>query len=383
VRNEESETTSKRAVSAIRLVSPYDIRSTLGFIIIFSLPTAIVVQVKDTAAHIEYSLASIMVLITTMKDGTSSASTSTGASAGTCSSIEAFPAELLESVLLYTVQTPRDLVTCALICKAFAKAAYCTNILWRAIAVHRYGLEVAEASETLYCCIYDNDWKFLVTDNNMKGALPTLSDPKPCYYSANRTHYFFCCLIVAVKWNRSKDQIRIYIDARGESDLPPPYRSSIHVKGGYKAFDESEMAARGQWVSELSEEESRPGHYKGYLAFPPNTFMAAGTYMFCYDDRLFHHDDDRLPTMEEYGSVPIMTIPARGELADAFISNSRAANTEMQARQTYSTRASPFAKDTPEIEHARWKKWVSKETLERHTKRILFFGGERQPQWWV
>jgi hypothetical protein len=314
-----------------------------------------------------------MVLITEMKEETSSTSTSTGASAGTCSSsIAALPADLLEIVLLYTVQTPRDLAACALTCKAFSKAASCPNILWRAIAVHRYGLEVAEASETLYCCLYDNDWKALVTDNNMKGALPTLSDPKPCYYSGNRTHYFFCCLIVAVKWNRLKGQIRIYIDARGESDLASPHGSSIRMKGGCEGF-ESEMTTWGQWVSELSQEA--PGHYKGYLAFPRDAFMATGTYVFCYDDQ-------RFPTMEEYGSVPIMTVPARGGLSDAFISSSRIANSERQARRTYSTRASPFAKDTPESEHARWKKWVSKATLERHTKRI-FFGGERQPQWWV
>jgi hypothetical protein len=315
-----------------------------------------------------------MVLIMTVKEGTWSASTSTGTSAETGSSIAALPADLLESILLYTVQTPKDLATCALTCKAFAKRISCPNILWRAIAVHRYGLEVAEASETLYCCIYDNDWKALVTDNNRKGALPTLSDPKPCFYSANRTHYFFCCLIVAVKWNRLKGQIRIYIDARGESDLPPPYGSSVRVKVGCEEFG-TEMIARGRWVSELSEEETRPGHYKGYLAFPQDAFIDAGTYMFCYDDQGF-------PTMEEYGSVPIMTVPAWRGLSDAFICSSRAANTEMQARRTYSTRASPFAKDTPESEHARWKKWVSKATLERHTKRI-FFGGERQPQWWV
>jgi hypothetical protein len=83
--------------------------------------------------------------------------------------------------------------------------------------------------------------------------------------------------------------------------------------------------------------------------------------------------------MEEYGSVPIITVPARGGLSDAFISSSRVANTERLARRTYATRVPPFAKDTPANEHARWKKWVSKATLDRHTKRI-FFGGERQPQ---
>jgi hypothetical protein len=228
----------------------------------------------------------------------------------------------------------------------------------------------------LYCCLDDNDWKALVTDNNMKGALPTLFDPKPCYYSANRTHNFFCCLIVAVKWNRLKGQIRIYIDARGESDLPHPIGSLVRMKRerGREEF-ESEMTAGGRWVSELSEEETCPGHYKGYLVFPQNAFMAAGTYVFCYDDQ-------RFPTLEEFASIPIMIIPSRGGLSGAFICNSRSANAEMQARRTYSTRASPFAKDTPESEHARWKKWVSKAVLERHTKRI-FFGGERQPQWWV
>jgi hypothetical protein len=314
-----------------------------------------------------------MVLITTMKDGASSASTSTGART---SSIAALPADLLESVLLYTVQSPRDLAKCALACKAFSKAASCPNILWRAIAVHRYGLEVAEASETLYCCLNDNDWKALVYDNNMKGALPTLFDPKPCYYSANRTHYFFCCLIVAVKWNRLKGQIRIYIDVRGESDLTHPLGSLVRMKGWREGF-ESETTGGGQWVSELSQEETRPGHYKGYLVFPQDDFMASGTYTFCYDDRRFP-----ITMMEEYASIPIMTVPSWGGLSDAFICSSRLANAEMQARRTYSTRASPFAKDTPEREHARWKKWVSKAVLERHTKRI-FFGGERQPQWWV
>lgn len=134
------------------------------------------------------------------------------------------------------------------------------------------------------------------------------------------------------------------------------------------------MTVGGQWVSELSQEETRPGHYKGYMAFDEKYFKAPGTYIFCYDGQGYH-------TVENYGFIPIMEVPWRG-LPNVFISSSRMANAEMQARLTDSTRASPFDKDTPEREHTRWKKWVSKAVLERHTKRGLF-GAERQPQWWV
>jgi hypothetical protein len=329
------------------------------------------------------------------KEGTTSASTSTAASGRSCTSITALPAEVLESVLIYTVQTPRDLAACALTCKAFSQAASCPTLLWRVRAVHRYGLEVAEASETLY----DSNWKALVADDNRKGALPTLLDHKPCNYRWNRAHQFYCCLIVAIKWNRLMGEIRIYLDARGETDLRPPDGSSVRMENEDEGV-ESQMTVQGQWVSELSQEESRPGHYKGYLAFPHFAFMSPGIYKFCYAN--FFHG------MADYQSITIMNVPSTGGLADAFIMSDRVSTAERQARLTYafimggrvstaerqarltySTNASPFDKDAPEIgreipeiEHDRWKKWVSKAVLERHTMRRLF-GGERQQQWWV
>jgi hypothetical protein len=310
----------------------------------------------------------------TPREGSTSAST--GASDRTCTSITALPAEILESVLIYTVQTPRDLAACALTCKAFSQAASCPQLLWRVIAVHRYGLEVAEASETLYDC----DWKALVADDNRKGALPTLLDPKPCFYRWNQPHHFYCCLIVAIKWNRLMGQIQIYLDVRGETDLRHPDGSSVRMENDDEGV-ESQMTVRGQWVSELSEEETGPGHYKGYLAFPHFAFMFPGTYRFCYANMLHG--------MADYQSITIMNVPSTGGLADAFIMSGGASSAERQARLTYSTNASPFDKDAPEIgkeipeiEHARWKKWVGKAVLERHTRR-RFFGGERPQQWWV
>jgi hypothetical protein len=295
------------------------------------------------------------------KEGTTSACTST--------SIAALPAEVLEGVLVYAVQTIRDHAACALTCKAFSRAAFCPRVLWRAIAVNRYGLEVAKASETLY----DSDWEALVADDDKKGALPTLLDLKSCSYRANQPQYFFCCLIVAIKWNRLMGQIRIYLDARGESDMRPPDGSSVRMEYEGEGVA-SQITIRGQWVSELSQEETHPGHYKGYLAFNQNAFMAPGTYMFCYAN-LFH-------TMADYQSITIMDVPSTGGLADAFISSSSLANAKRRARSTYSTSASPFDKDTPESEHARWEKWVWKSVMKRHTRR-RFFGGEPPQQWWV
>jgi hypothetical protein len=296
------------------------------------------------------------------KDGTTS-TTTTGTSC-----IAALPPEVLERVLIYTVQTPRELAACALTCKAFCRVASCPRILWRAIAVHRYGLQVAEASEALY----ESDYKAMVADDNKQGALPTLTDIKPCYSRNNRPRHFHCCLIIAITWDRLLGHVRIYLDVRGEPDMVPPDGSSVCMNSTGEDH-ESQVTVLGMWVSELSQAEERPGHYRGFLAFHQNSFMSPGTYMFCYANR-YH-------TMADYQSIVMLDVSPTEGLAGAFIpTTSRTLNGGIQARPTYSTKASPFSTDLPTSERAGWERWVGKAVLERHTRRRL---RGRLPEWWV
>lgn len=73
----------------------------------------------------------------------------------------------------------------------------------------------------------------MVRDDNVLRAVPTLTlGPEdggtlPCPWRKNTPAYFFLCLLVELKFHREDNELRLYLDARGERDLRHPEDSSI------------------------------------------------------------------------------------------------------------------------------------------------------------
>lgn len=246
------------------------------------------------------------------------------------------PRDLLVKIFSH-LGTPRDVVICSAICRLFADAASEPE-LWHEVAAHKYGTVVAE--RTIH--LYEGNWKSLVKDDNKRGALPTLAFSKPCFWLYNnerrslpwgRDSEFYCCILTGIQWDRYNGKLRVYLDARGETDLRHPRGSSICILSG----DHMESFRAESW----REDEGKNGHYKGSLVFGGTIFSREEeTFNFCYAN-LLHSTGD-------YESIVLLT----GSL-DSF------------GFDHYTLDASLFERDTPEVELARWDGVVPKEVVHR------------------
>ena len=98
--------------------------------------------------------------------------------------------------------------------------------LWEILAIRRFGSHVALSTRYLY-----NTYQEMVLDDNRSGAMPTLNGLWKCPWRYNnRTSRFYCCLVVCIKWHRPSNNLWLYIDARGESDLRRPGTSGIWLR---------------------------------------------------------------------------------------------------------------------------------------------------------
>jgi len=125
------------------------------------------------------------------------------------------PGEILTKVLLF-VGDPKDIISSfGTVCRSYRKAAHAPHV-WHELACIKYGKEIAEASGSLY----GGDWRDLMVTDNKRGAFPILSTtPLVCMYRSNRNQYYFCCIVQDVKWDRVANELRLYLDVRGETDL--------------------------------------------------------------------------------------------------------------------------------------------------------------------
>jgi len=243
----------------------------------------------------------------------------------------------------------RDLGACATVCRSFRVIANEPE-LWHQIALKKYGPECANFGSKNE---YDRNWRALLRDDNRQAALPTIHLNKPCFwrYNNNGPGPFYCCFIAQVKWNRVTNQVMVYLDARGESDLRPPGLATIRLRNQPLG-----ATMHGLFPEALA---TTQGHYKGVLHFSAERLerfsseVAAARWTFCYANG----DHER----GDYSAIPF---PNWDE-----ISNS----------QTYTINESPFSNDNEGIERARWGPLVPQAILDRRQAPARRFNAT----WWV
>lgn len=233
--------------------------------------------------------------------------------------------------------TPKDVILCSYLSHDLAEAANEPE-LWHELAQTKYGTEVAEATIRSY----NGDWKEMLKDDNRRGgAMPTVNVFKPCFWQYNDNDEFYCCIITALQWSRIPGVLRVYFDARGESDLRTPMSSSIRIRSeDGSSMETFRPITFGSYIV-------RPNHYKGFLTFRDVLFRRNATYHFCYAN-LIHGGAD-------YESIPIMT----GKL-DMALFDSYTLEGDLVRK-----------KETKEAELTRWQKVLPDD--------FLF----RRPDWWV
>jgi len=233
------------------------------------------------------------------------------------------------------------------------------------------------------------------SDDNVLGAIPTLRLNQACPWRMNKATYWFVCLLVEVRYYREDNELRLYLDARGERDLRNPGSSSVRrqSKGDEKESttailrnsSKTEEVITGEFVPQVSV----PGHYKGYLSFDAGLFTKPGTYIFQFADPRRNASIRRImaameawgrPTesllLQDYPDIPLFEVPegcenARSGLEEAFAKTSEGGTLD------YSMAESPFANDTDAIEQSRFAPLVDEAVLKRHEAP----GGKRK--WWV
>ena len=254
--------------------------------------------------------------------------------------------------------------------------------IWRDMAVERYGSAIVSATSHLY----GGSYRAMVRDDNVLGAVPALTlGPKsggalPCPWKRNKPTYFFLCLLIELKFHRKDNELRLYLDARGERDLRHPGDSTIECIPDASTVTGNEPSLiTGTFVSEIS----MPGHHKGYLSFDAGQFSKAGKYYFTFADprqmKFYRMMRARLEAMDkprnaviapkDYESVLLLEVPFEGGLVRAF------ANIEGTVR--YSLPSSPFEGETEDDERRRFAPYTADSLLKRHE----LAGGKRK--WWV
>ena len=242
------------------------------------------------------------------------------------------PRDLIVKVFSH-LGTPRDLAICSAVCRLFADVASEPE-LWHELAVHKYGTIVAD--KTIY--LYEGNWKNMLKDDNKRGALPTLTFSKPCFRwdgEENRgiaDNRFDCCIVTGVQWDRQNGKVRVYLDARGETDLSHPRKSALLVAA--RETGNVRQYKPESWLEDVG----KNGHYKGCLVFDA-ALLARGHCGFCY----------------YYVYWPVGLL---GGTLDSI------------RFDHYTLDGSLFESDTPEIELARWEGVAPERVLLR-------------PDWWV
>jgi len=134
--------------------------------------------------------------------------------------------------------------------------------LWRDLAAHKYGRNVVDVTSELY----DNNFKGMLKDDNVRGALPTLTLQNgvsvPWYWLRS----IFCVTVSELRWDRVNGIVQVHIDNRGEG--AQRYISYLAcARGAYAA----RTLLYSRPVANHTIESAR-GHWKGYLEYPAHFF---------------------------------------------------------------------------------------------------------------
>ena len=171
------------------------------------------------------------------------------------------------------------------VCKSFRDISVTSRFVWEGIALRKYGAEILAAA-----AVSDTNggggnyasasYKRMVADDMRLVATPVLSkelNPIRCKWKYNRPASFYICLLYCFQYHRPTNEIRIYFEARGESDLRHP--DTCSVARWRTHYERPKIKTKGfQGIS------YGRGHYKGYVAFDASFFETAGLYTFLYAD---------------------------------------------------------------------------------------------------
>ncbi|KAL7574201.1 hypothetical protein ACA910_014876 [Epithemia clementina (nom. ined.)] len=274
-------------------------------------------------------------------------------------------------LVLLTVGDPKDIHAASLVSKRFHHVANLEE-LWKELAVRRYGIRITETSAALY----GNDYKQMVTDDNIRGAMP-------CRFGLWKSAWinntgrpgdpFYCCLITGMKLDRMRQKLLIYLDARGSGDLRLPETSGIWIRnlsdyrerlqsilprklpprpnadGSYNMHiivNVNHNVTSLKFVSLLSSSSPQisGGRFKGYLEVDQSLFSRAGSYLFCYANAIPNY-------LCDYGECTLFTLAEGGQtLMDIFTKFCFADET-------------PFDSDSPKLENERWEPHLSSTSI--------------------
>ncbi|KAL7575684.1 hypothetical protein ACA910_011502 [Epithemia clementina (nom. ined.)] len=220
----------------------------------------------------------------------------------TTTSVTQLPGDLFVQVLS-NLDIP-SIVACTTVNKAFNKATQDPE-LWKAAAIAKFGPKVAYATVHLYDVGGNNNnandgvnetsnstrhqqentrfsasyrsWRAMVMDDNRLGALPTCFINAASSWKWNSEEIFYACILHSVQWDRVANELRVYIDARGERDLRHPRSSTLvwrgidNSKAVNNAFGNTRRPTRVR-EKELRLLDWQPnvstyGHFKGCLIY--------------------------------------------------------------------------------------------------------------------
>lgn len=187
------------------------------------------------------------------------------------------PSELLVNIMSH-VGIESSQTSCMYVSQYFKDVASEPG-LWKEACIQKYGTTLADSTIHLY----DGCWKDMLLDDNRRGSVPARLLTVPCQWKNNQNEKvqrnmlrdrgnpsFYCCIVTAIQWDRTNRQVRLYMDIRGEIDLPHPLTSTIKVVAkGSPLVTVSPVHWRGM---------QSPGHYKGYLTFEDGQFQSDGIY---------------------------------------------------------------------------------------------------------
>lgn len=252
--------------------------------------------------------------------------------------------------------------------------------MWEALAVQKYWQAIVNA--TIHH--YGGNHREMLEDDNVRGSVPTLRLNDAIPWIHNSPKYFFMCLLIELRHHRDSNELRLYLDARGEADLRHPGDSSIERR------PRSEKAAGGESGSvdlisgEFVPEVSMPGHHRGYLSFDAGQFSTPGRYFFTFCDIRRNAHFRRLQIAMEargvpmrailpvidYSSVMLLEVTEEGGLERAF------ANASLEGKVRYALPTSPFQDESEEVEMRRFAPHLNEELMRRHEI-------EEGKKWWV
>mmetsp|Transcript_1560 Transcript_1560/g.2230 ORF Transcript_1560/g.2230 Transcript_1560/m.2230 type:complete len:295 (-) Transcript_1560:262-1146(-) len=229
--------------------------------------------------------------------------------------------------------------------------------LWMEFAIRKYGNRAAHQSIDLY----KGDWKAMLQDDNKEGVHPTVERVWKSNYAYNCDDYYYVCLVTAIQFDRTKEELLVYVDARGESDLRHPQTSYLYseVVDGREIMIEYHNRA-AEFKSFLQQETA--GHFKGVLSFRLGNVPTSGRKF----NFLFANRD---PRWSDYERITLLDIDEEKGIYENL--------QQMDGFKYLPKDQHPFINDTPQVERERWELHVPSSVLQSDRRR------DGMRKWWL